>query len=65
VHGVRGNPTGVAKNRAGARHHLALAIAAGSAWGVDVSRLVTDVDARLADPRLAASPPTIRRTAPA
>jgi hypothetical protein len=65
VHGVRGNPTGVARNLAGASRHLALAVEAGPAWGVDVNGLVADVDARLADPRLTASPPTIRRTAPA
>ncbi len=63
VHGVRGNPTGVAKNLAGARRHLALAVAAGPEWGVDVTRLVAAIDARLADPRLAATPPAIRRTA--
>jgi hypothetical protein len=64
VHGVRGNPRGVAKNLAGARRHLELAGAAGDAWGVDTAALLADVDARLADPALATLPPVIRRTAP-
>jgi len=63
VHEVRGNPTGIAKNLAGARRHLAQATEAGAAWGVDVARLLADVDARLADQRLAETPPAIRRTA--
>jgi predicted metal-dependent hydrolase len=65
VHAVRGNPVGLARNLAGARRHLALAGAAGPAWGVDVGRLAADVDARLADPALAAVPPAIRRLDPA
>ena len=65
VHAVRGNPAGVARNLAGARDHLALAIASGEAWGIDVAPLLADVEARLADPALAATPPRIRRTTPA
>ena len=63
VHGVRGNPTGVAKNLAGARRHLDAARGAGPAWGIDVPDLVAAIDARLADPALAPTPPVIRRTA--
>jgi hypothetical protein len=65
VHAVRGNPAGIAKNLAGARRHLALAGSAGPAWGVDVPRLLADVDARLEHPDLAPAPPVIRRTDPA
>ena len=65
VHAVRRNPPGIAKNLAGARHHLAQAGSAGGAWGVDVPALLADVDARLADPALAATPPAIRRIPPA
>ena len=65
VHAVRGNPTGIAKNLTGARPHLALGVAAGPAWGVDVPDLIAAVDARLADPALALVPPDIRRIAPA
>jgi predicted metal-dependent hydrolase len=69
VHGVRGNPTGIAKNLAGARAHLATAIgsAPATASGLDVPALIAAVDARLA--RLAADPtdatidaPTLPRT---
>jgi predicted metal-dependent hydrolase len=61
VHAVRGNPAGIAKNLTGARRHLAEAGPAGAAWGIDVPALVADVEARLADPALAATPPIIRR----
>ena len=61
VHAVRGNPAGIAKNLAGARRHLAAAGPAGPAWGIDVPALLTAIDARLADPGLAATPPVIRR----
>jgi len=61
VHSVRGNPAGIAKNLAGARAHLAASDGAGAAWGIDVPALVTALDARLADPTLAATPPLIRR----
>jgi hypothetical protein len=60
VHAGRGNPPGITKNLAGARRHLALAGPAGLTWGVDVPGLLADVDARLADPALAAAP-VIRR----
>jgi predicted metal-dependent hydrolase len=56
VHGVRGNPSGIAKNLVGARERLAEAVgtpaAAGS--GLDVAALVAAIDERLA--RLAADP---------
>jgi uncharacterized protein len=63
VHAGRGNATGIAKNLAGARRHLALATAIGPAWGVDVAALLADVDARLADPPTIDpfQPPVIRR----
>lgn len=62
VHAVRGNPAGIAKNLAGASLHLSTAGPAGADWGVDVADLLTAIDARLADPGLAATPPVIRRT---
>lgn len=68
VHASRGNPLGIAKNLAGARRHLAadgVAGRAGPAWGIDVPGLLAAIDARLADPALAAVPPRIRRTTPA
>lgn len=65
VHAVRRNPAGIAKNLGGARLHLAQAESAGAAWGVDVRMLLADLDARLADPSLAATPPAIRRIPPA
>jgi hypothetical protein len=69
VHGVRGNPRGIAKNLEGARARLAAALAAGSApGGIDLVALVADIDERLAD--LTAEPdnrtttaPIVRRTA--
>jgi predicted metal-dependent hydrolase len=63
VHAGRGNPPGILKNLAGARRHLALAGPVAEAWGVDVVALLADVDARLADPSLAATAPApvIRR----
>jgi predicted metal-dependent hydrolase len=64
VHAVRHNPPGITKNLSGARRHLADAIAAGPAWGVDVADLVDAVEARLADPALLADPPAIRRIPP-
>ena len=56
VHGVRGNPLGIAKNLAGARDHLALAVGTeAEAWsGLDLGRLVAEIDDRLS--RLAADP---------
>ncbi len=62
VHAVRHNPPGVAKNLAGARGHLVAAVGIGPTWGVDVADLVAAVDARLADPAIAANPPVILRT---
>lgn len=61
VHAVRGNPTGVARNLAGARRHLGATGRAGAAWEIDVPDLLAAVDARLADPAIAATPPVIRR----
>jgi uncharacterized protein len=56
VHGVRGNPLGIAKNLAGARDHLALAVGTDAeVWsGLDLGRIVAEIDDRLA--RLAADP---------
>jgi predicted metal-dependent hydrolase len=66
VHAIRGNPAGVVKNLEGARRHLALAGPAARAWGVDVTALVADLDARLAEPDAIATipAPLIRRTSP-
>ena len=65
VHGVRGNPTGIAKNLAGARLHLAAARGSGpaAASGLDVEGLVEAIDERLA--RLAADPTDAAIEAPA
>jgi predicted metal-dependent hydrolase len=69
VHGVRGNPLGIARNLVGARDRLAEAIdsPAAAASGIDVPALVAAIDERLT--RLAADAtdttvdaPTIRRT---
>jgi hypothetical protein len=69
VHGVRGNPLGIARNLGGARDRLADAIdsPAAAASGIDVAALVAAIDERLT--RLAADAtdttldaPTIRRT---
>jgi len=57
VHGVRGNPAGIAKNLVGARARLAAVVEAGelpaslppAARDLDVGSLVTAVDARLAE----------------
>ena len=56
VHGVRGNPLGIAKNLTGARERLAAAIGTepAAASGLDVAGLVAAIDDRLA--RLAADP---------
>jgi predicted metal-dependent hydrolase len=56
VHGVRGNPAGIAKNLAGARLHLAAAAAGepARASGLDVDALIDAIDERLA--HLAADP---------
>ncbi|HEY3335142.1 MAG TPA: DUF309 domain-containing protein [Candidatus Limnocylindrales bacterium] len=62
VHAVRDNPAGVTKNLTGARRHLDSARPAGPRWGIDVPDLISAIDARLADPALAPTPPVIRRT---
>jgi predicted metal-dependent hydrolase len=62
VHAVRGNPAGVERNLEGARRHLELAGPAAETWRVDVAALVSDIEARLADPAIA-RPPAIRRIA--
>jgi hypothetical protein len=50
VHGVRGNPAGIAKNLDGARARLEDALAAGSdGAGLDLATLVADIDARRTD----------------
>jgi predicted metal-dependent hydrolase len=58
VHGVRGNPRGVARNLEGARDRLERALTGGRVAGIDldVSGLVAAIDARLA--ALAADHPT-------
>ena len=50
VHGVRGNPRGVARNLDGALERLRLAVAAGvtTADGLDVVALVAAIEDRLA-----------------
>jgi predicted metal-dependent hydrolase len=67
VHGVRGNPAGIAKNLLGAREHLLEAAASGRDGGLDLVDLLAAIDERLA--ALAAArdidsiqPPRIRRT---
>jgi predicted metal-dependent hydrolase len=56
VHGVRGNPLGIARNLTGARERLAEAVdsPAAAASGIDVAALVAAIDDRLA--RLARDP---------
>ena len=56
VHGVRGNPLGIARNLAGARERLTGAVGspAAESSGIDVAALVAAVDDRLS--RLAADP---------
>jgi len=57
VHAVRGNPAGIRKNLVGARPRLAAAEAGGAAGGLaggrirglDLTRLIAEIDARLAD----------------
>lgn len=63
VHGVRGNPRGIARNLEGARARLVSAIDAGAAAGdIDLAALVAEVDDRLA--RLVADPADQTLTAP-
>ena len=68
VHGVRGNPLGIARNLTGARERLGAAVGspAAASSGIDVSALVDAVDDRLSrlsahptDP--AVEPPPLRR----
>ena len=50
VHGVRGNPRGIARNLEGARQRIAAAAGAPSiAVDVDLDRLLDDIDRRLAE----------------
>jgi len=70
VHGVRGNPRGIARNLGGARPRLAAALAAGTTGGLDLADLLAGVDERLArlarqdgDPDAdSIDPPPLRRT---
>ena len=63
VHGVRGNPAGIAQNLTGARDRLAEAIDAGTfTEGIDLPALVADIDARLTE--LAAGPDAARLDPP-
>jgi predicted metal-dependent hydrolase len=70
VHGVRGNPRGIARNLEGARPRLAAAQAAGTTGGLDLAELLAGVDERLArlarqadDPDAASiDAPPLRRT---
>jgi predicted metal-dependent hydrolase len=69
VHGVRGNPQGIARNLEGARERLAAADAAGRTEGLDLADVLAAIDDRLA--RLAndsdaspIEPPSLRRTTP-
>ena len=70
VHAVRGNPQGIAKNLSGARARLAAALGAGAPEatarghlpGLDLARLIADIDAFSAtSPRAGRSRPTTRR----
>jgi predicted metal-dependent hydrolase len=65
VHGVRGNPLGIARNLTGARERLAAAVGspAAAASGIDVAALVAAIDDRLA--RLARDPADATPDAPA
>jgi predicted metal-dependent hydrolase len=65
VHGVRGNPLGIARNLTGARERLAGSAdsPAAAASGIDIAALVTAIDDRLA--RLARDPADATVDAPA
>jgi predicted metal-dependent hydrolase len=65
VHGVRGNPLGIARNLTGARERLAGTIdsPAAAASGIDIAALVSAIDDRLA--RLALDPADATVDAPA
>jgi predicted metal-dependent hydrolase len=64
VHGVRGNPLGIARNLVGARERLSAAAGSTAAHqsGLDVSALLAAIDDRLA--RLAADPDDAAIVAP-
>ena len=64
VHGVRGNPRGIARNLEGARPRLAAAEAAGMTGGIDLVDLLARIDDRLADDPTVSplDPPRLRRT---
>ena len=65
VHGVRGNPPGIARNLEGSRTLLDGARGARVNGGLDLDDLIGSVDdrlARLARGETAIEPPTIRRT---
>ena len=65
VHGVRGNPPGIARNLEGSRTLLDGARGARVSGGLDLDDLIGSVDdrlARLARGETAIEPPTIRRT---
>lgn len=65
VHGVRGNPAGIAKNLTGAREHLeaALGTPPGEASGLEIAGLIEAIDERLT--RLATDPTDASIEAPA
>jgi predicted metal-dependent hydrolase len=69
VHGVRGNPAGIAKNLAGARQRLTTALELGGAdGGLDLAALIAAIDARLAaladrPHEVAGDPPVLPRRA--
>ena len=68
VHGVRGNPAGIAKNLSGARERLGEAVGtdAAASAGIAVDDLLAQIDERLSAPldKVADfAPPTLRRTA--
>lgn len=64
VHGVRGNPRGIARNLEGARPRLAAAEAAGMTGGIDLVDLLARIDDWLADDPTVSplDPPRLRRT---
>jgi predicted metal-dependent hydrolase len=67
VHGVRGNPRGIARNLEGARERLMAAEAAGRTEGIDLVDVLAAIDDRLArlarDPDASPiEPPSLRRT---
>ena len=64
VHGVRGNPLGIAKNLEGARARLAAARDAGCDGGLDLDDLIASIDRRLVAPDTSVEPPSLRRAAP-